>query len=219
MKTWMILVVVGTAWSMSCGGGGEPPKTASTGTPAATSSTPPVESATPPAASSAAASATTPPPEEPPPALVYEGLKITATKGKLKTIEVKADGTIVADGKTIGSFSKNELRDESGTAVYSVAKDGTVGGKDVNKKASFSSSDELQSEDGSKLTVDDKGTVNWMKSNGKNEPAPLKIAGVNAKNRRAAILLVVYLTMSVATKAPAAASVSASATAKPPPKK
>ncbi|NUP14417.1 MAG: hypothetical protein HOW73_50955 [Polyangiaceae bacterium] len=134
-----------------------------------------------------------PPPVEEAPALVFEGIKLKPTKpAKVKVIEVKPDGAVVADGKTIATFAKNEIRDEAGSAVFKVAKDGTVEAPGKAGAAKFNETDDLTTPD-SKLTVGKDGAVSFEKTGGKPEKAPFKIEGLTDKNRRAAVLLTMYL--------------------------
>jgi hypothetical protein len=128
------------------------------------------------------------------PALVFDGLKLSPTNAntKLKSVQVKADGSITGDGKALGKIAHNEIKDPAGATVYKVLTDGTVTGAGVNKKIKFNDKDELVGEGGLKITIAEDGTAT-LDRGGKSEPAPLKIEGVSAKNRRAAILLVSYL--------------------------
>lgn len=149
----------------------------------------------------AAAPASAPPVEDGPP-IVYEGLKVTPTKAaKVKAIEVKADGSIVADGKKIGSFAKDKILDEQGTPVLRLSKDGEVQplGPASNgvtaKTAKFDDKNDLVTPDG-KLSLAKDGAFTFEKTGGKPESAPMKVVGVNDKNRRAAILLGTYLLFS-----------------------
>jgi hypothetical protein len=180
-----------------------PPRTSDHATPAVTA-TATAEIATPPDAAAAAtapdtASGTAPSPvAEEGPALVYQGLKLTPIKpAKAKTIEVKPDGRIVIDGEMVGSFANNEIRDEDGAPTMRVAGDGSVealGPGASDKQARFDDHDDLVIPDG-KVRLEKDGSVTFMKTGGKSEKAPIKVAGVTDENRRAAVLLVTYMMM------------------------
>jgi len=178
--------------TVACGGGDppkEPPTTSSTtAEPPATTPPPAADPAPAPAPVADAKPAV-----EEPPALVFDGLKVTPKGGKMKALEVKADGTVVSDGKTIATFSKNELHDDTGATAYAVKKDGTVEGSKVTKPVSFNDKDELGAEGKKWLSVGDDGAVKLEKDGGKSENAPYKVEGVTAKNKRAALLLIAYL--------------------------
>jgi hypothetical protein len=125
------------------------------------------------------------------PALIFDGLKLTPTEAdaKVKRVTVKADGSIVSDGKPAGKIVKNEIQDAAGVTLFKVMKDGTVTGPAVNTRLRFNGKDELVDEDGRKLIVADDGTARYEQGD-KRKPARLKIEGVSVKTRRAAVLLV-----------------------------
>jgi hypothetical protein len=166
-----------------------------------------------------------PPPVAEAPALAIEGLKITGKgrNGKPLAVEVKADGTVVRDGKTtIGTFAKNELKDEKGGTVYAVGADSKVtfvSGPATT--AAFNAKDEMQVEGVPTplISVGDDGAVTSV--GGKPEKAPYKFDKLPAKSKRAAVLLVmlldaIELKASVeALRAKQAATPPSSGTAKP----
>lgn len=131
------------------------------------------------------------------PDLVFEGLKVVPgtpadPKDKLefKSIEVKPDGSVVADdGKSKLQFAKNEIKDDKGNTLYAVGADGTITGKGVTETLKFNEKDEIVSSEG-RIYIEN-GIVKFEdKSKGTTEDAPIKLEGVTEKNRRAALLLV-----------------------------
>jgi len=197
----------------------------------ATAEAAPTASAAPPMTATATATASAPPVEDAP-ALVFEGLKVAPVKpgGKAKSLEVKADGAVVVDGKaTVATFVKNELRDEKGQPVLRVLKDGTVeavGPSATDKQAKLNEKDELVTPDGKIILAKD-GSLLFEKG-GKSEKAPVKFTGVTDKNHRAGVLLGTFLMLTVKESDPApqpksvAPAAPATATAKsapPAPKK
>jgi hypothetical protein len=147
-----------------------------------------------------ASAAPTPPPPPPvaeAPALVIEGLKITGKgrNGKPLAVEVKADGAVVRDGKTtIGTFAKNELKDDKGGTVYAVGADSKVtfvSGPATT--AAFNAKDEMQVEGVPTplIAVGDDGTVTAVGA--KPEKAPYKFDKLPAKSKRAAVLLAMFI--------------------------
>ena len=188
-------IAVGSAYA--CGGGEEPAKnpndvpsaSASTMT-TATASVDTTPSAT--ASATATGTATTPPPPPEPAPLMVEGIKVSGKgkDGKALAVEVKADGGVMKDGKTaMGSFVKNELKDDKGATVFTVGADGKVASPLMpNSTWAFNDKDELQSEGKTVLSIGDDGVVTWM-NNGKAEKSPFKFEKLPAKSKRAALLL------------------------------
>jgi hypothetical protein len=198
---YLLLAVLAVA----CGGNPKPadnPEPATSAAAAPVDSAPAPSSATadvsaPSAASSAASSAaTTAPPAPPAPAITVVALKIAANKvTKGKAVEVKADGTVLVDGKPVAKFSGAELQDSSGKTILAVASDGTVSGPSVNRQVKFSSTDDLVNDDGSKISIADDGSVTRTTAAGKADKAPFKIRGVTAASRREAILVAGWMMM------------------------
>jgi hypothetical protein len=193
----MALILGSILVTVACGGAEpakEPPTTSSTtATPTPVTTTPPADTTPAPAASTPAPEAK--PAVEEPPALVFEGLKVAPAKGaKVKSVELKADGTVVVDGKTVATFSKNELHDETGAVAFAVKKDGSIEGGKVSKPVSFNDKDELQTDGKKSLSVGDDGAAKVEKDGGKSDAGPVKFDGVTSKNKRAAVLLVALLT-------------------------
>jgi len=117
-------------------------------------------------------------------------LKITPAKaGKVKSIEVSSDGSITADGKPVGKVSGDGVADASGTSLLSVGSDGSVTGGNAPAGAKFGSSDELSSDDGSKLTVNDDGTITHQKPKAKKADTVGKVDGASSSGKREAALV------------------------------
>lgn len=183
--------------------------------PAASSAAPTTASAAPSASAPVAAG----------PDLVFEGLKVlpSATadakeKPEFKSIEVKPDGSVVADtGKSMLQFSKNELKDDKGNTLFAVAADGTISGKGITEVLKFNEKDEIVSDKG-RIFIENGVPKFEDKSKGKTEDAPIKVEGVTEKNRRAALILVAAIFFSseepTVTTSP---SSSAAVSAAPPP--
>ena len=122
-----------------------------------------------------------------------------AAKGA-KPLEVKADGTVTVDGKTVAKIAGDELQDESGVTMVTVGVDGSLVGSALKPGFKFEG-DELTAEGGAKLAVDDEGTVT-MTRDGKSETLG-KFDGVG-KAKRAALLVAVVMLAPKAGEGPAA---------------
>ena len=213
-------IAVGSAYA--CGGGEEPAKNpndvgsasatvSASATPSATTSA----SATTTASASASAVATTPPAPEAPP-LAIEGIKITGKSkdGKAVAVEVKPDGSIVGtkDGKTmtLGTFVKNELKDDKGLTILAAAADGKVTAGPTSGPpgsfnmalGAFNDKDELVGEGKTLLSIGADGVVSLTNKDGKSEKAPFKFEKLPAKSKRAAVFLTMLLFMPAPTAAP-----------------
>ena len=190
-------LAVGSAYAC---GGGEPAKnptdvSSASATPSSAASTTDMPSATASATATATATATTPPAPEAPP-LAIDGVKFTIKKdGKTLTAEVKADGSVsvTKEGKpaVVASFVKNELKDESGSTVFSVAADGKVTSSLGGKAMAFDDKDQLLVDGKPVLVIGDDGTPT-VTDGGKSEKAPFKFDKLPPKSKRAALLLLSY---------------------------
>ncbi len=182
-------------------------------------------SASAPAASSIAATSATPTATTPPaPPLTVSAMKLTTADNK-HTIELKDDGTIMGDGKTlIAKFVGSSLQDADGKTLINVAADGTVTMPDqpgATKTVKFNDKDELVISDGAKMIVGDDGVVKLLNPDGKpdKDSGKVKLVGFKPTARRAATVFV--LTMLMASSKDSgkvggpAASASAVMTAKP----
>ncbi|CAN5789560.1 hypothetical protein BH09MYX1_BH09MYX1_15690 [soil metagenome] len=207
-------IAVGSAYA--CGGGDEPAKNpndmgsasaSATTTPSATAETP---------SATVSATASAPPPAPEPPPLAVDGVKIVGkTKdGKAIAIEVKPDGTVngTKDGKSmlIATFVKNELKDDKGVTVFSVALDGKVTSPSLSGGTmQFNDKDELQVDGKTVITIGDDGTPSVTGS--KTEKAPFKFDKLPPKSKRAAVLLTGMMLLQRAPTAGPATSASVAA--------
>lgn len=129
------------------------------------------------------------------------GLKIVSTAGPAKAVvQVQPDGKIVAQKgasqpKVVAKMSGNEIVDTSGAVELKLEADGSVTGRSLPKKPKFNASDELLGDDGVRmlwLSPDGTPRIGGREST---TAAPFKVEGVNAKNRRMAVLLVLDFMM------------------------
>ena len=167
----------------------------------------PAETAMP--SSAPSTSQVAPPPETPKPTITASAFKITPNKGtKAKSVEVKADGSIMADGKADGKFTASELQDAEGKTVATVAQDGTISSPTMTATAKFNDKNDIEVDGKPVITIGDDGIVKIADAKGKAQPAPVKVEGLSADGRRAAALVVMeYLFKPVAAKsAPPAAT-------------
>lgn len=128
-------------------------------------------------------------------------MKLTPAK-KGKTVEVKKDGTITADGKAVAKISGDQIDalDGSGTLV-TVSMDGTLVGQAI--KPGFKlDGDKLVSDKGVEVTVGDDGNVTSTKD-GKSETLAKLEGGADA--RRTAVLITTIL-VAKPSEAPAPAA-------------
>jgi len=204
--------------AFACGGGSSESGGATTPTSASASATPPAASSVAQATSaSASASAATPPA----PPLTVSPMKLTSVDGK-HVIELKEDGSILADGKPVAKITGAELQDKDGKTLVAVLADSTVKVAGGDKPAKFSEKDELVLPDGAKMFVADDGTVKLFNPDGKpdKDSGKLKLTGFKPTARRAATVFVVTMMLSQPPQSTPATSASASGpAAKPPAKK
>lgn len=226
MKTsakWGVLAVLVAAGvvGFACGGGEEEAGPAKTPSATASEQTAPPPASTPSAsaaASSAAPVATTPPPPPAPPPLVVAAMKFTAPK--VKSAEIKDDGSVVVDGKPMGKFVGNELQDASGKTLISVGTDGVIKMDGATKTMKFNDKDEVETE-GDKLIVGDDGVVKMLKADGKpdKDSGKAKFTGFKPTARRAAAIFVIAMMMPKPAAAASSASAKPATSGKPAPKK
>jgi hypothetical protein len=193
---------------------GSPPKpkadTAPTAASADVPTTTAADSGAAPTASTATKPEEAPAAPEPGPELVVAPMKISIfmltnlgpngerTKASVEkpngTFEIKADKTILMNGKSAGSFDKNTLTGADKSVLVSVMKDGSVQPATETKGAQqghFSATDELVFTDSSKITVNDKGEVAFIKGDGtvRTSLAKPKVSGFKPTARRALLVL------------------------------
>ncbi len=186
--------------------------------------TPTSASATPPAASSAAqatpASATATPPAAP---LTVSAMKLTSADGK-HTIDLKDDGSILADGKPVAKIAGATLQDKDGKTLVSVLADGTVKVEGGDRPAKFDDKDAIIMPDGAKMFIADDGTVKLYNPDGKEDKdsGKLKLTGFKPTARRAGTVFVLTMMLSQPQQQPTVSGPSSAAptmSAKPPAKK
>ncbi|MBX3218642.1 MAG: hypothetical protein KF850_41940 [Labilithrix sp.] len=126
-------------------------------------------------------------------------VKITPVKKgtKDKPVELKADGTVSVDGKPAATIKGDSVDSSGGTSMVTVGVDGSLVGNGVSPGYKFEG-DELVHENGSKLSVDDEGTISLTKD-GKSEPLAKTEGGAAAK-RAALIATVLWLTVPAPAK-------------------
>jgi hypothetical protein len=126
---------------------------------------------------------------------VFDGLTFKPqAPAKVKSVALAADGTLTVDGKTVAKIVKNTIQDDAGKTMVTVHNDGSIEGAEAKQRAKFNDKDEIEIEGGSIIRVKDNGTAELV-SGTKTEPAPVKIEGLTAKNKRAAALVVGYLVL------------------------
>lgn len=133
-------------------------------------------------------------------------MKLTPVKkgSKDKPVELKADGSVTIDGKPAATIKGDSVDSSGGTSMLTVGIDGSLVGNGVQPGYKFEG-DELVNENGTKLSVDDEGTISVTKD-GKSEPL-VKAEGGAASKRAALVATVLWMTVPSATpaKAPAKA--------------
>lgn len=133
------------------------------------------------------------------PSLAVAAMKFTP-KAKGKKIEVKADGSVMADGKAAGKIAGDHIEDASGKALVTLGTDGALAGEGLKAGAKMSG-DDVVAEDGSKVTVGDDGTVTVQ--DGAKKPEQVgKFENVGSAKKTAALIVVAWM-MPKAAAAPA----------------
>lgn len=108
-----------------------------------------------------------------------------------KPVELKADGTITVGGKAVAKIAGDQIDalDGSGTLV-TVAMDGSLVGQGIKPGFKFVG-DELQGENGTKLSIGDDGAINATNKDGKSEVMGKMEGGEKAK--RAGVLVTMLM--------------------------
>jgi hypothetical protein len=109
-----------------------------------------------------------------------------------KAIELKADGTVLYDGKAVAKIAGDQVQDTTGNTLVTVGVDGSLVGNGVKAGMKFQGED-LVTEGGNKLSIADDGTLNATKD-GKTEAIGKVEGGTTAK--RAALIVVAVWMMS-----------------------
>lgn len=225
MTRWFVVGALAATGvlAFACGGGNSEGGGGGT-TPSATA---PATSAAPSASTAmtatATATATTPPTPAAPP-LTVMAFKMTDAKSK-KTVEVKDDGSVMAEGKVVAKFVGAELQDKDGKSLMGVAADGSVTAMGQTKPAKFNDKDELLVGGGT-IFIGDDGVLKLVGPDGKpdKDSGKIKLTGFKPQARRAATVFVMAMFMAspdpksttptVASAAPATASAKPASTAK-----
>lgn len=159
-------------------------------------------------AEKANAEGTTPPAEGATPAktetlaIKIAPMKLTPAK-KGKTVEVKKDGTITADGKPVAKISGDQIDSlDGGGTLVTVSMDGTLVGQAVRPGFKLEG-DKLVSDKGFEVTLGDDGNVVSTKD-GKSETLAKVEGGADAK-RTAVLVTTVLVAKPSDTPAPAPA--------------
>jgi len=178
----------------ACGGGNKESTPPSTGSASATPSAPSSSAAATPtdtATATASASATPPTPATP---FTIVAMKATMTsKGKQHTLELKADGSVLADGKPSGKITNAELDDTGGQTLAYVTGDNTikVSGQTSSSTAKFDDKDAITVDGNTIISVADDGNVTLVGPDGKpDKSGKMKFAGFKPAGRRVAAFLV-----------------------------
>lgn len=140
---------------------------------------------------------TTPAPDAPAGgAIKIAAFKLVPSKKNAKSVEIKADGSIVSDGKTVATIKGDQVNEPSGMTMVTVGIDGSLVGANVKPGWKFSG-DELDNEDGSKLSVGDDGTITSTNKDGKSETIG-KVEGDTSAKRAALISVLLWAPPSAA---------------------
>lgn len=153
----------------------------------------------------AAAAPTTAPVEAPKPTIMAAALKLTPNKGqKTKPVELKADGSVMVDGKPAGKVTAMELQDADGKTIASVGSDGSITMEGAPPGAKFNAANEIEADGKPVVSIADDGTVKVADAKGKLAAAAFKVEGVTADGKRAAALLAATYFLPKPKAAPAA---------------
>jgi hypothetical protein len=125
--------------------------------------------------------------------LKIAAMKVTTTKtakGAPKPVEVKADGTIVVDGKAAAKIKGDQVDSTEGTSMVTIGVSGGLVGNGVKSGFKFEG-DDLVSDDGLKVTVGEDGAITATKD-GKSETFA-KAEGGAAARRTALVVAVLWM--------------------------
>jgi hypothetical protein len=122
----------------------------------------------------------------------YAGLKLIPAAAEAKGgIAVQPDGQVVMT-TPVANLTSDAITDPSGAVLLKIAADGSVSGPGAGKKLRFNASDELLGGNGERVWLSPDGAMQ-LEMGGKTAPMPFKVEGVNAGNRRMAVLLGFFL--------------------------
>lgn len=129
-----------------------------------------------------------PAPEKP--SLAVAAMKFMP-KAKGKKLEVKTDGSVMADGKAAGKIAGDHIEDSSGKALVTLGSDGALSGDNLKSGAKVSG-DDVVADDGSKVTIADDGTVTVQDGAGKPQQVG-KFENVGSAKKTAALIVVAWM--------------------------
>jgi hypothetical protein len=96
----------------------------------------------------------------------------------------------MVDGKQVGRVTSDHVEDANGTTLLSVSRDGSVSGNTSPTAYRFGVADELASDDGTRISVADDGTISYQKPKAKKPETYGKIEGMSSSGKREAALIV-----------------------------
>jgi hypothetical protein len=124
----------------------------------------------------------------------FGAMKLAPAKpGKTdRSLEIKADGTIVLDGKPVAKFKGDRVDSIEGAPMATMSGTGVLAGSGVKPGLKFEG-DDLVGDDGMKLSIGDDGTITASRA-GKSETIGKAEGGSSAK-RAALIAAVLWMTI------------------------
>jgi hypothetical protein len=144
-----------------------------------------------------------------PPPVAVSPLTVKIGDGKKTTVlEVKADGTINADGKLLGKFAGNAVQDDEGHPRLVVDADGSLktassgAAEPTGNGAKFDATDAVLTPNGDKIMVGDDGTISHVGANGKTDKLPTSIEGFTPTSKREVLMVVLFATLPAAPPPP-----------------
>ncbi len=194
---WLVVGVLGASGVLvfACGGGGGESAPPNTGSASATQAPSAPSSATTSATTTATAAASSAAPIPTAPPLTVVAMKASMTSaGKTHTLELKADGSLLADGKPAGKITGAEMDDTSGQTIVAINGDNTLkvsGASSQSSTAKLNDKDAIEVNGATIISVADDGTVTVVGADGKPDPkGKMKFTGFVPAARRTACLLV-----------------------------
>jgi hypothetical protein len=194
---WMCLGALAASGALvfACGGGGSESAPANAGSASDTQppSAPASSAATAPSVSASATVSVAPMPPATP--LTVIAMKATISQGgKQHTLELKADGSLLADGKAAAKITGAEMDDANGQAIVSVNGDNTLkisGQTSQSSVAKLNDSDAIEVNGATIISVADDGTVTLVGADGKpDKSGKMKFSGFKPTARRTACVIV-----------------------------
>jgi hypothetical protein len=118
-----------------------------------------------------------------------------ATKYGFKTIELRADGSMLLDDKPWAKLTPDHVESagdsgpKSGTVLAKIGPDGTVTG-DHEQTARFTPSESLANAEGEAFTIADDGTVTFTRASGEKINVDAKFESMPAEGKRAGLMVI-----------------------------